>query len=197
MRLLKSSGNYLKRKAEKSLAVGILFLIPFLALFITSIDILPFYIDFGRYETVRGLFIALFFIMGTLFLMYPFLNYMSGLSGERKVATILLETLNNEYSLLNDVILTNMENSNIDHIVVGPTGIFAIETKNNRGKISYYGDDWEGVNRRKPSKQARINAVKIHNILVASEALRPGATYVEGVVVFSHSKAELIEKKTT
>jgi uncharacterized integral membrane protein len=193
MRLLKPAGSYLKRKVFESLMLVLLFLVPFFVLFITSIDILPFYIDFGRYETPRGIFLVLFFMMG-LFSIRRFQVYRKGLKGEEAVAKILSESLNDEYSLLNDVTLTNMKNSDIDHIVIGPTGVFAIETKNYRGKISYYGDDWEGVH-GKPSVQARINAVKIHGFLEDSPTFTPSQKFVEGLVVFSDSQAVLIEKK--
>jgi len=88
-----------------------------------------------------------------------------------------------------------MAYGNIDHIVVGPTGIFVIETKNIKGKISYYGDNWEGIGRRKPpSNQARINAMRIKKTLDSSKSLKSNAFYVQGVVVFANNKAELIEK---
>ena len=194
MRILKTRSNYLERKASKNLLLGMLFLIPFLVLLITSIDILPFYIDLGRYETSRGLLLGLLFILGSLFLMYPYRKYTSGLIGEKKVSTIFSETLGEEYSLQDDVTLDNMGRGNIDHIVVGPTGVFAIETKNNKGKISCYGDNWEGVDGQ-PSRQVRINAVKIRKILDISESFKPRAPYVQGVVVFADNRAEFIERK--
>ncbi len=194
MRLLKPAGSYLKRKVVESLILVLLFLIPFFVLFITSIDILPFYIDFGRYETPRGLFVILFFMM-VLFSIRRFQIYRRGLRGEKAVATILSKNLNDEYSLLNDVTLTNMKNSDIDHIVIGPTGIFAVETKNYKGKIAYYGDDWEGVH-GKPSVQARINAVKIREFLEDSPTLTPSQRFVEALVVIANRKAILIEKRS-
>jgi len=44
--------------------------------------------------------------------------------------------LADEYSLLNNVLLRDpKKRDDIDHIIVGPTGIFVIETKNNQGNI--------------------------------------------------------------
>jgi hypothetical protein len=194
VRVLKPIGNYLWRKAAKSLALGILLLVPFFVLFITSIHVLPFYIDFGRYETNRGSFMVLLLVAGFIFSIYPFRNYRSGLAGERKVAATLAAALSSEYSLFNDVTLRNYEKGNIDHIVVGPTGIFAIETKNNRGGISYYGDNWEGI-KGQPSVQARVNAVRIRNILKNSEEFKHRTPLVHGVVVFSNNQASLTQKK--
>ena len=195
VRVLKPVGNYLWRKAAKNLALGILLLVPSLVLLITSIDVLPFYIDFYRYETDRGLIMGALLMAGFLYGIYPFRKYRSGLIGEKKVAETLTAALSSEFSLFNDVTLKNWEKSNIDHIVVGPTGIFAIETKNNKGEISYYGDNWEGINGQ-PSVQARINAVRIRNILKNSEEFKQRTPLVQGVVVFSNKEARLIPKKT-
>jgi len=52
----------------------------------------------------------------------------------------ILSHLPEEYTVLNDLIFkTDKGTTQIDHIVVSKYGIFAIETKNYRGKI--YGDD--------------------------------------------------------
>lgn len=194
VRILKPIGNYLWRQAAKRLVLGVLLLTSFFVLFITSIEGLPFYIDFGRYETNRGLIMGVLLMAGFLYAIYPFMNYRSGLSGERKVAESLAAALGNEYSLFNDVTLKTWEKSNIDHIVVGPTGVFAIETKNNKGKISYYGDRWEGM-KGQPSVQARINAVRIRKILVDSKDPRLRTPFVQGVVVFPNQKVLLDERK--
>ncbi len=42
-----------------------------------------------------------------------------------------LTTLDNSYVLINDVVLPDRK-GNIDHILVGPNGVFAIETKSYR-----------------------------------------------------------------
>ena len=183
MRLLKPSGNYLKKKAFRNLAVGLLCLALFIVLLLTSIDMLPFYIDAGRYDTARGIALGLFIAGWYYFLFVQYQNYEKGIIGERKVTKILSASLSNEYSVFNDVNLESMKSGNIDHIVVGPTGIFVIETKNYRGKISYYGDNWEGVGRKSPSKQARINAMRIKKILASFSNLKSKPFWVQGIVV--------------
>jgi hypothetical protein len=189
-------GNYLKKKATKNLVFGVLCLIFFLVLLVTSIEILPLYVDAGRYDTSRGVALGLLIACSYYFLLHEFPNYRAGIIGEQKVTKTLSLALSDEYSMLNDVMLKSMARGNIDHIVVGPTGIFVIETKNRKGKISYYGDNWEGIGRGKPpSNQARINAMRIKKILDSSESLKSKAFYIQGVVVFANNKAELIEKK--
>lgn len=62
-----------------------------------------------------------------------------GKRGEMRVSEILSQ-LSDEYTILNDVVFrTDKGTTQIDHVVVSKYGIFAIETKNYRGKI--YGDD--------------------------------------------------------
>lgn len=194
MRLLKPRGGYLKKNAEKNLAMGIVCLTVFLVLFITSIDGLPLYIDAGRYETARGIALGLLIVSWYYFLFLQYQTFEKGIVGERKVTKTLSASLNNEYSLFDDVNLENMKGGNIDHVVVGPTGIFAIETKYRKGKISYYGDNWEGVGRKSPSRQARISAMRVKKILTSlGQKSRP--LWVQGIVVLADLRAEVTEKK--
>ena len=195
MRLLKPSGNYLKKKATRNLSMGILCLAIFLVLFVTSIDVVPLYIEAGRYTTARGIALGLFIVGGYYFLL-QYLNYRAGIIGEQKVTRILSAALSDDYSLFNDVMLKSISGGNIDHVVVGPTGIFVIETKNYKGKISYYGDNWEGVGKRSPSRQARINAMRIKNILASSASLKSKPFWIQGVVVLTDHRAEITQRKT-
>ena len=108
---------------------------------------------------------------------------------------ILSAALSDDYSLFNDVRVKSISGGNIDHVVVGPTGVFVIETKNYKGKISYYGDNWEGVGKRSPSRQARINAMRIKNILASSASLKSKPFWIQGVVVLADHRAEITERK--
>ncbi|MEM4704061.1 MAG: nuclease-related domain-containing protein [Candidatus Bathyarchaeia archaeon] len=63
-----------------------------------------------------------------------------GAEGEETVAKHL-SLLGDPYQVIHDVVLPNMR-GNIDHIVLGPNGVFVIETKNNNGFITCNGDSW-------------------------------------------------------
>ncbi len=68
-----------------------------------------------------------------------------GWFGETVVATILHGLPENEYSILNNIMLkTNYGTTQIDHIVVSLYGIFVIETKNYKGWItgSEFSEQW-------------------------------------------------------
>lgn len=88
-------------------------------------------------------FLFIVFILSIVALVIFFRWYNSpqqkGERGEKKVIDIL-HYLPDEYHIFNDVVLkTKSGTTQIDHIVVSPYGVFAIETKNYRGDI--YGDD--------------------------------------------------------
>ena len=89
--------------------------------------------------------------------------------------------MDNQYALINDVSFQD-GSGNIDHVVLGPTGIFAIETKNQRGWIECNGDVWNGIVGKNPSMQARRNAVRISDVV---------SSWVQGVVVFTNRNVQL------
>jgi hypothetical protein len=55
-----------------------------------------------------------------------------GARGEERVGDLLAQ-LGEEYHVIHDVVVGR---GNIDHVVVGPTGIFVIETKSHGGKVT-------------------------------------------------------------
>jgi len=114
-----------------------------------------------------------------------------GWEGEQRVASEL-SYLNDEFLLLNDVMLPGGK-GNIDHILVGPTGVFVFETKNYSGKYVCYGDRWffQGVRQKydvsSVSVQAKNNAETLGSLLHTS-----GFTVdVNPVIVFTHPSVQL------
>jgi len=66
------------------------------------------------------------------------MKFESGRFGEQYVVDILKNQLPDNYYILNDCVVAGIgaEKAQIDHLVVCETGIFVIETKNYKGKIS-------------------------------------------------------------
>lgn len=190
MKILRESGKYLKRKAIQNLSLAILCLMLFAGIFLSSVPPFPFYINLGSYNGVRTL-ATLFPLIGTLLFQRKYRRYKHGLEGENHVTKTLSSTLNDEYYLINDVWLPDGKKGNIDHIVLGPTGIFAVETKNQTGKIECNGDVWNGVIGRNPSKQARDNAFRVHDAIASSEIFKSRKLWVQGVVVFANKDVDL------
>lgn len=70
--------------------------------------------------------------------LYKAANFRQGLDGEALVAAEL-KKLPDDYVVIQDVKLPNTK-TNIDFVVLGPNGIFAIEVKNHKGNITYGGN---------------------------------------------------------
>lgn len=68
-------------------------------------------------------------------------SWIRGAKGE-KIVSNHLETFPSGYYIFNDVKIPRGK-VNFDHVVVGPTGIFLIETKNFSGNFLIYGDKWK------------------------------------------------------
>lgn len=71
-----------------------------------------------------------------------------GSIGERKVSKALNTLENNEYKVINNVMIrTDRGTTQIDHVVISVYGIFVIETKNYKGLIfgNEYDDNWKQV----------------------------------------------------
>lgn len=98
-----------------------------------------------------------------------------GEEGERIVAQYIERDLIPQgYSVFHDIQLEkDGKTFNIDHLLVGPNGVFAVETKNytkpTRGeaRVTYDGSQllWNGLARREEDKQARSIAAAAHEYI--------------------------------
>jgi hypothetical protein len=133
-------------------------------------------------------------------------DYKNGDKGERAVINAL-SNLDDRYYLINDITLQQTY-GNIDHILLGPNGIFAIETKNYNGIIVCDGDEWHRhyENRKgskdytitSPSKQANRNAISLKNFLSNSAAvINRSYLYINAILVFTEIDVDLRLKNPT
>lgn len=92
--------------------------------------------------------LALFIVFGPLFAFaywqykkhdYGANSFLNGLSGERTIAVELKRVLNDQYAVFCDVNIPD-KYSNIDYVIVGPSGIFTLEVKSHRGSITFDGN---------------------------------------------------------
>ena len=192
MKILKERGEYLAERAVRYRNASVV-LFAVLALLIL-------YFSFSQ-NLCLICPVALVFIFGysNIFLHYNYgRNYRRGLEGE-ELLTKTLSDLSDDYYLINDIRLPGIY-GNIDHILLGPNGIFVIETKNYRGKIRGDGDTWirhygVGFNGRdykfrSPCRQVKRNAVKTRQLIESSKILKNNV-WVEGIVVFTNQDVEL------
>ena len=123
----------------------------------------------------------------------------AGMEGEEAVLGELM-TLPEEFHLFNQVLVPNPRSrtgyTEVDYIVVGPTGVFVVEVKNNRGTIHGRGEQdasWpvEKVGRggtpywsrmRNPVRQAKGQAIVLGRWLREQGV----SAWVQPVVVLAH-----------
>ncbi|MFA5421157.1 MAG: nuclease-related domain-containing protein [Patescibacteria group bacterium] len=119
----------------------------FMVLFISVLAIIEwinFYFPFSNARWIYS-FVALFWIIFSIFKILPKIKkgkqIRLGMEGEKIVAEFLDELKADGYKVYNDIIDNNF---NIDHIIIGPAGVFTIETKtwskgSGKDSISYDG----------------------------------------------------------
>ncbi len=122
-------------------------------------------------------------------------NYIKGLSGENIVLNHL-NTLPKNYLVFHDVQLPNGK-GNIDHIVVGQTGLFIIETKNYSGKylISgnrwyYYKDNKYNEIKQNPGTQLMRNILYLKSFL-EEKGIKKSRIYAKGIVAFVQNNVSI------
>jgi hypothetical protein len=193
MRELKGSSSFLKNQVRKNLAKAVLNMLVFgIVLFALILRVL-FTLQVGTLEeTVALLSIAP--LLGFYYYLHKYRIYSSGWEGEKQVAKLLTGKLNDDYYILNDLYLHN-GGGDIDHIVLGPNGVFVLETKNWSGRISCNGDKWQRAEKSNfsgsPSRQVKRNAAKIKQIIENNQNLRLLDIQVEAIVVLTNNHAIL------
>lgn len=127
----------------------------------------------------------------------------AGLAGQRLVPDMLAH-LPDQYYLISNLALPGRADD-IDHVVVGPNGIFALETKHHRGRIYVRDGQWyqakksrhghlqPEVPRRDPVAQLKRNVDYLRTCINHTERIlgHHTALWIEGVVVFTHPDVEL------
>jgi len=141
--------------------------------------------------------IAVVFSVISASLFDHYVTWSAGADGEEAAAKYL-DLLDDSYHVIHDVVLPGMK-GNIDHIVLGPNGIFVVETKNHKGFITCNGDSWRQlkIGRRgtsyfgnigSPSKQVKRNAILLREFIQDNFK---ESFYVNGIVVFTNENAKL------
>jgi hypothetical protein len=125
-------------------------------------------------------------------------HWFLGKRGELRV-TQALSALPDDYVLLNDLMLPNGR-GNIDHFLIGPNGLFVIETKNYAANVQCDGDQWfrNGKPTKSLSWQAKSNALAVRRnlerLFAQHQAKLP---FVEPILVFVKHKHRLDLKQPT
>ncbi len=117
-----------------------------------------------------------------------FFSALNGQDGEMVVRRILAQ-LPNEYIVFHG--LKFRENCDVDFVVVGPTGVFAIDAKSYKGSIGYDGDELARDGSRLEKNilsQVMSEAVDVHAFLLSE---LKEEYFVKPIIVFSSHSARI------
>lgn len=193
MRKITVANNYLKNQSQKYLSRAILSLLIFSLFFgLTSYHLL---FQTQRIGILEGIGFVASIIMLITFQCYQrkYQIYKSGQQGEKAVINALTNSLNDDYYLLNGVYLKD-GGGDVDHIVLGPNGVYVLETKNWSGHIICNGDQWQRPGKKvksSPSLQVKRNTQKIRKIITPSLPFQGHRILIEGLLVFTNAHINL------
>ncbi|MDY9922771.1 nuclease-related domain-containing protein [Methanobacterium sp.] len=141
-------------------------------------------------------------ILGLVFILYAYnknSSWIKGDFGERISINHLKKLPKEDYIIFDDVKLPESP-GNIDHIVVGKTGIFVIETKNYTGHYIVDGDEWyyqndKGIQKAKsnPGNQVKRNSMKLKKYL-SFNGVRTIDLWINSVVVMTNYNVTIKRK---
>jgi len=192
MAVIHSSNNELKRRIRKNN--------------LTSLSAWIFFFVYMGFATTNDFFqllftLPLFFAMGmSYFFQYKNKILKVGLEGEVK-ALKLAKTLDDKYHVFTNKKITFQEQeSELDLIVVGKTGVFVVEVKNFKGEIEGKEDErtWKQhkVGRKgtrysqdfySPVKQVGTHVYRLSKVLKEENIY----TWVQGMVYFIHPDVKI------
>ena len=129
---------------------------------------------------------------------------MTGLSGERHVERVLARELPDDFALINGLTLPRGA-GDIDHLVVGPTGVFLLETKTMAGQVVCAPDGtWQRTRTGRlgtpypayigdPASQVQRNIFAVRQALRhhLPDPMRNPPPWIEGLLVFAHPETVL------
>lgn len=125
-------------------------------------------------------------------------NWNKGIVGEKTV-TKYLNMLPEAYFVFNDVKFPGSY-GDLDHVVVGPTGIFVIETKNYQGSYLVNEDGWYYQNgggtkksKGQPGKQVMRNTMSLKRFLVTNKINMKGV-WINPIVTLVNDNFEIAVK---
>jgi hypothetical protein len=101
-------------------------------------------------------------------------NYRLGEEGEERALQAILQVLDGNWTLFQNINLPGRNKADLDLVLVGPPGVWALEVKNYRGKYRNKGDRWEYRRgkvwkplKSSPSQQALNGAARLGNFFKA------------------------------
>jgi len=132
----------------------------------------------------------------------PDISWVKGLEWENIVLNYL-NTLPRDYYVFHDITLPDKK-GNIDDVIIGPTGLFIIETKNYSGKYRINGDQWyyynnktrkQEITKYNPVPQLMKNTLDLKNFLETQRILTSKISLIP-IIAFIKSNFEINQKSS-
>ncbi len=121
-------------------------------------------------------------------------DHRRGKEGEEKVLQTIVQALDGNWHVFQNLKLPGFNQGDLDLVLVGPPGIWALEVKNFSGRYRNVGQNWQYRHgkywrnaSKTPSKQAFANALRLANFLQADRL----KVFVNSVVVWANSESPL------
>ena len=176
-----------KQKSHVKSKVSYYTKITLLGVMILLTGIFGFILLIGVLELPQLSLFALLVMVGLIIVKYGWSKrriWSKGAKGEKIVAK-KLKKLPKKYTAIRDVKIPNL-GGDIDHVVVGPTGIYVIETKNYKPTYIPDEDCWYHTSGRKspqnPAKQVKLHASKLNDFLVRKLGKKLKKTTINPVI---------------
>ncbi len=163
------------------------------SVFYYSVALMAFFLGFvlakrQLWVSIASIILVVVFYFVVKYAVDQFYNYFQGLKGEFKVNAILSQMWSGGYRYVYDIALT--KNGNIDHVVVGPTGVWVIETKHVDGEIELV--DGKLTKNKWPFSKDPLSQTYAEAQAVQSMLMQNGFNVtVEPVLVFSGEFAKV------
>jgi len=109
-------------------------------------------------------------------------SWRTGLAGERRVGAELSRLERHGWRVLHSIPLANKVD--IDHLLIGPGGVFSINTKHHEKRAVWVGDDSVKVDHGKPAPYARKSRAEAKRVARVLERYCDFPVPVEPVLVF-------------
>ncbi|MEU4063559.1 nuclease-related domain-containing protein [Streptomyces wedmorensis] len=109
-------------------------------------------------------------------------SWRKGLAGEKRVGAELNRLARHGWRVLHSIPLANRVD--VDHLLIGPGGVFSINTKHHHNKAVWVGDDAVKVNHGKPVPYVRKSRAEAKRVVRVLEHYCGFPVPVEPVLVF-------------
>ncbi|MEU2229509.1 nuclease-related domain-containing protein [Streptomyces vietnamensis] len=109
-------------------------------------------------------------------------SWRKGLAGEKRVGAELNRLARHGWRVLHSIPLAN--HVDVDHLLIGPGGVFSINTKHHHNKAVWVGNDAVRVNHGKPAPYVRKSRAEAKRVVRVLEHYCGFPVPVEPVLVF-------------